>query len=358
MAPELIRNESYSEKVDIYSFGVVFWELLTCERPYNNMDTQPVMFGVGKNKIRLQIPNFVPDGIKILLIQCFGKSKNRPSFKNISKHLEIFCQNENISQLDQEFEKNKSDWKEDIKRTCRNHFTDADPYEIKRQVEIESKKLECLKNEKSAINAEIESKKDEYLNFVYRLQTISLELDQREENIIYREKKMNIRPRKRIIKPLLKQIFKNELSKITITLFHKIIKPKNLWLDKCLDTQNLILKNIDHSYHIAKLQRFKVTKNYGLNFYSCVIVKQTINYNLDSKIFLRILNNSNLRDYNRFHLLNFKSRNVNKLNKKLPLYLKKKLDERIKCFFSERKNGNFKLFLFEFLLFIYFLRFK
>lgn len=27
MAPEVIRNEACSEKVDIYSFGVVLWEL-------------------------------------------------------------------------------------------------------------------------------------------------------------------------------------------------------------------------------------------------------------------------------------------------------------------------------------------
>ena len=35
MAPEVIRHEPYSEKVDIWSYGVVIWELLTQERPYN-----------------------------------------------------------------------------------------------------------------------------------------------------------------------------------------------------------------------------------------------------------------------------------------------------------------------------------
>ncbi|NWH74494.1 M3K13 kinase, partial [Psilopogon haemacephalus] len=33
MAPEVIRNEPVSEKVDIWSFGVVLWELLTGEIP-------------------------------------------------------------------------------------------------------------------------------------------------------------------------------------------------------------------------------------------------------------------------------------------------------------------------------------
>ena len=32
-APELLRNEPFTEKVDIYSFGVVLWELCTGEVP-------------------------------------------------------------------------------------------------------------------------------------------------------------------------------------------------------------------------------------------------------------------------------------------------------------------------------------
>ena len=31
MAPEVIRNEPCNDKVDIWSFGVCVWELLTCE---------------------------------------------------------------------------------------------------------------------------------------------------------------------------------------------------------------------------------------------------------------------------------------------------------------------------------------
>lgn len=35
MAPEVIRHEPYSEKVDVWSYGVVIWELLNQERPYS-----------------------------------------------------------------------------------------------------------------------------------------------------------------------------------------------------------------------------------------------------------------------------------------------------------------------------------
>ncbi|RNA33138.1 mitogen-activated kinase kinase kinase 13-like [Brachionus plicatilis] len=330
MAPELIRNENYSEKVDIYSFGVVFWELLTCEKPYNNLDPKSVMFGVGKNKIRLQIPNFVPDGIKILLIQCFGKAKNRPNFKTISKHLDIFCQKEDIIQLDKEFEENKTAWKEDIGRTCRNFFNNLDPYELQNQIETKSKELDCLKNEQSRIMAEIDKRTEVCNKFYFRLQAISLELDQREENIICREKKLNIQPEKRMIKPLLKQLFKNESNKFRT--FHFPKKSKNLWLNKCLDAQSLIIRNTDTFYYTNKYRRFKVTRNYGLNFYDCVHIKLILKFNLDSKIFFSILNEKNLCENNRLHFLNFKSRKLKKLNK---------LKERTNLFFILQRHKVF-----------------
>lgn len=37
MAPEIIRNELCSERVDVWAYGVVLWELLTCEVPYKGI---------------------------------------------------------------------------------------------------------------------------------------------------------------------------------------------------------------------------------------------------------------------------------------------------------------------------------
>ncbi|KAH9650131.1 hypothetical protein KPL70_026242 [Citrus sinensis] len=39
MAPELLNgsNNRISEKVDVYSFGMALWEIITCEEPYANM---------------------------------------------------------------------------------------------------------------------------------------------------------------------------------------------------------------------------------------------------------------------------------------------------------------------------------
>uniref|UniRef100_A0A674EGF1 mitogen-activated protein kinase kinase kinase n=1 Tax=Salmo trutta TaxID=8032 RepID=A0A674EGF1_SALTR len=90
MAPEVIRNEPVSEKVDIWSFGVVLWEMLTGEVPYKDVDSSAIIWGVGNNSLNLPIPKSCPDGFKILLRQCWNcKPRNRPSFRQILLHLDI-----------------------------------------------------------------------------------------------------------------------------------------------------------------------------------------------------------------------------------------------------------------------------
>ena len=90
MAPEVIRNEPCNEKVDIWSYGVLLWELLTCEVPYRNVDSSAIIWGVGSNSLQLPIPKTCPDGYKLLIKQCWAaKPRNRPSFKHILMHLDI-----------------------------------------------------------------------------------------------------------------------------------------------------------------------------------------------------------------------------------------------------------------------------
>jgi serine/threonine protein kinase len=39
MAPELLENKQYSTKIDVYSFGIVLWEICCRRTPYHTLKT-------------------------------------------------------------------------------------------------------------------------------------------------------------------------------------------------------------------------------------------------------------------------------------------------------------------------------
>jgi serine/threonine protein kinase len=60
MAPELLSGSSskVSEKVDVFSFGIVLWEILTGEEPYANMHYGAIIGGIVNNTLRPTVPNY------------------------------------------------------------------------------------------------------------------------------------------------------------------------------------------------------------------------------------------------------------------------------------------------------------
>ncbi|XP_044524532.1 mitogen-activated protein kinase kinase kinase 10 [Gracilinanus agilis] len=67
MAPEVIRLSLFSKSSDVWSFGVLLWELLTGEVPYREIDALAVAYGVAMNKLMLPIPSTCPEPFVRLL---------------------------------------------------------------------------------------------------------------------------------------------------------------------------------------------------------------------------------------------------------------------------------------------------
>eukprot|EP00118_Oscarella_pearsei_P024877 m.307006 g.307006 ORF g.307006 m.307006 type:complete len:615 (+) comp41806_c0_seq1:3138-4982(+) len=115
MAPEVIRNELCSEKVDVWSYGVVLWELLTQEIPYKGVDSSAIIWGVGSESIHLPVPSSCPHGFQLIMRQCWqSKPKNRPTFRQILMHLEIAA-SDFLSIPEKTFFKTQICWREEIK---------------------------------------------------------------------------------------------------------------------------------------------------------------------------------------------------------------------------------------------------
>ncbi|XP_004292384.1 PREDICTED: uncharacterized protein LOC101312898 [Fragaria vesca subsp. vesca] len=87
MAPELLNGSSsrVSEKVDVFSFGISMWEILTGEEPYANMHCGAIIGGIVKNTLRPPIPQWCDSEWKLLMEECWSADpESRPSFTEIT----------------------------------------------------------------------------------------------------------------------------------------------------------------------------------------------------------------------------------------------------------------------------------
>ncbi|RAL47427.1 unnamed protein product [Cuscuta campestris] len=84
MAPEVLRNEPSDEKADVYSFGVILWELATEKIPWDNLNTMQVIGAVGFMNQRLDIPNDVDPQWASIIESCWhSEAQCRPSFQEL-----------------------------------------------------------------------------------------------------------------------------------------------------------------------------------------------------------------------------------------------------------------------------------
>ncbi|RHN74468.1 putative protein kinase TKL-Pl-6 family [Medicago truncatula] len=92
MAPELLNGSSnkVSEKVDVFSFGIVLWEILTGEEPYANMHYGAIIGGIVNNTLRPTIPSYCDLEWRTLMEQCWAPNPAvRPSFTEIARRLRV-----------------------------------------------------------------------------------------------------------------------------------------------------------------------------------------------------------------------------------------------------------------------------
>jgi serine/threonine protein kinase len=97
MAPEVIKKHNYTEKADIYSFGIILWELWVQEPPYKNIERVQVAKKVATDKtFRPKISDDlqIPEEILALIVSCWDYDPDkRPGFTEIITYLEGELQN-------------------------------------------------------------------------------------------------------------------------------------------------------------------------------------------------------------------------------------------------------------------------
>ncbi|KAM3241258.1 hypothetical protein ACQJBY_054321 [Aegilops geniculata] len=84
MAPEVLRNEPANEMCDVYSFGVILWELATLRVPWSGLNPMQVVGAVGFQNKRLDIPKEVDPLVASIISSCWDNDPSkRPSFSQL-----------------------------------------------------------------------------------------------------------------------------------------------------------------------------------------------------------------------------------------------------------------------------------
>jgi len=85
MAPEVLGNQRYSEKADVYSFGIVMWECSAREIPYTDMQGMQAAMAVMNRGLRPDIPAHTPSRLAALMRACWRAiPAERPSMDEVA----------------------------------------------------------------------------------------------------------------------------------------------------------------------------------------------------------------------------------------------------------------------------------
>jgi len=97
MAPEVIRQDRVSESADIFSFGVILWELVTGRKPWEHLTQTQVVYRVGYLEEVLPMPPETHPSLQALYAAASQMNPaSRPKFTDIVSKLEQLCRESGV----------------------------------------------------------------------------------------------------------------------------------------------------------------------------------------------------------------------------------------------------------------------
>ncbi|BDA44489.1 probable mitogen-activated protein kinase kinase kinase 11 at C-terminar half [Coccomyxa sp. Obi] len=114
MAPEVLSCDIVSKGADVYSFGVMLWEMYCGERAWAGLNTAQVIHAVAINNQSLKAPAGTPSGYADLMIACMARDPEaRPNFQVIT---------ETVAQLRAELDAGSADSTTERTASCASDF--------------------------------------------------------------------------------------------------------------------------------------------------------------------------------------------------------------------------------------------
>lgn len=72
MSPEVMQSQRYTEKADVFSFGIILWEVLFRQVPYQGYNSVQVSIAVITQNLRPPIPSDTPPELARLMQDCWA----------------------------------------------------------------------------------------------------------------------------------------------------------------------------------------------------------------------------------------------------------------------------------------------
>ncbi|KAL0969436.1 hypothetical protein UPYG_G00227360 [Umbra pygmaea] len=180
MAPEVIRSSTFSKGSDVWSYGVLLWELLTGEVPFRGIDCLAVAYGVAMNKLALPIPSTCPEPFARLMEDCWSPDPHRrPVFTSILDQLTAIEESGFFEMPVESFHSLQDDWRMEIQ-------------EMFDQLRLKEKELRSWEEELNRAALEQKSQEEALKRREQELAERELHILERELNVIihqlYQEK--------------------------------------------------------------------------------------------------------------------------------------------------------------------------
>jgi len=101
VAPEVFGGSPYTDKSDVFSFGVILWEILTCEVPWEGMNSLVVLTQVFKKSHRPELPATCSPILRSLIERCWSQDpQDRPKMKEILPELKASVVEATVSDVE------------------------------------------------------------------------------------------------------------------------------------------------------------------------------------------------------------------------------------------------------------------
>ena len=102
MAPEMLTSAAsggrveYSAAIDVFSYGIILWQLITCAQPYANLlgvtiNRWQLLQRIARDGLRPEVPATAPRALVVLMTECWAAEEQlRPASNELVRRLRQF----------------------------------------------------------------------------------------------------------------------------------------------------------------------------------------------------------------------------------------------------------------------------